>query len=194
MSCHWRKSLAALSTLAVVALPALASARAASITVTGGALTGDRGATPSIIGMELPDDVNSPRALAWFVLPPNYAKNTPLTFVAYMTGGNGRCTFQIGVEIVTHTRPGSTFVDASRLVAPRAATPLGIASNAFFSEAFTLTPKPDGTPREDVEHGDLILFDLERVASENSDTCNQLPLTVTAIDLRYSARPSAASR
>src|SRR5262245_29606674 len=100
-----RRRIAAMVVVLALACAGPAAAGTASFSLTAGALLGDTGATVAPGGVVLPN-TSDPRAFFSFILPRDYAPNTPVTLVVGLHSVATSCTFVLVPSVVVQRRPG----------------------------------------------------------------------------------------
>jgi hypothetical protein len=166
-----------------LASPAAARAGSASFSIAGGAVGGDSGATSSG-GVTFLPATGAPRVGLNFVLPRDYATDTPISIVLYLHAAETSCGFVLVTDSVAHRRPGVPSDFTTSVFAPKNGSPVVAApADLTIVAQKTYVLSPGGTLAH-MKRGDEFFIRLVRDPSDPSDTCTN-SLALDAVDVRY---------
>ena len=146
-------------------------------------MVANSGATVQAGGIFLPD-LDGPQASFTFILPRDYAKNTPITILASYHSVDTDCTFVLQPGFVVHRRPGVPVDGTTSVFAPKNGSLIVDATadpTIPGQKSFALTP---GGTLPTIRRGDQFFISLLRNANSPDDTCTGLVI-LEAIEVRY---------
>ncbi|HZR79883.1 MAG TPA: hypothetical protein VFD92_02215 [Candidatus Binatia bacterium] len=178
-----RRRIASVAVVLALSFAGPAAAGTASFSLTAGALLGDTGATVSPGGVVLPN-ANAPQAFFSFILPRDYAPDTPVTLVVGLHSIATSCTFVLVPSVVVQRRPGIPIDGEVGVLAEKNGSQVVTApasSTIPFQKVYVLST---GGTIPGMKKGDQFLIAIVRNPGDPDDTCGN-DVYFESVDVRY---------